>query len=227
MFQNITSKNFILYPGITLSLVTKLSGGIMRNLRHPLKVILITSVAAWLAACGGSGSGSGDGDDDSEPTMYAIGDTGPAGGKVFYITDGGSHGLEAAPVDQVGPLIPGAEWGCVGAFIIGADGTVIGTGAQNTADILVGCTDTPIAADIAAGYSLNGFSDWFLPSKDELNELYLNKDVVGGLSNFGNYWSSSQLDARFSWGQLFSNGNQGGYNKDGLPGVGVRAVRAF
>ena len=140
----------------------------MRNRRSQLKLILIISVSAWLTACGGSGSNTGS-------TLYAVGDTGPAGGIVFYITDGGLHGLEAAPVDQSAS----AAWGCFGVPFAGADGTDIGTGAQNTADILAGCGETPIAADIAAGYTLNGFSDWFLPSKDELKELYLQKDVVG------------------------------------------------
>jgi hypothetical protein len=59
---------------------------------------------------------------------YAIGDDGPAGGKVFYVTNGGLHGLEAAPVDQS----DAAEWGCFENNVTGAVGTAIGTGAQNT-----------------------------------------------------------------------------------------------
>ncbi len=72
----------------------------------------------------------------------AIGDTGPAGGIVFYIAGDCTHGLEAALVDQSS----GAEWGCIDTTISGADGTIVGTGAQNTADIIAGCSELGIAA---------------------------------------------------------------------------------
>ncbi len=100
---------------------------------------------------------------------YAIGDTGPAGGIVFHITDGGLHGLEAAAVDQVS-----TRWGCFGVLIPGAAGTAVGTGAQNTADIIAGCDETT-AASVAAAVG----PGWFLPSRDELNLLYAQK-VSGG-----------------------------------------------
>ena len=105
--------------------------------------------------------------------LYEIGDIGPAGGIVFYITDSGSHGFEAAPTDQAIPFSPGAAWGCFGTGITGANGTAIGTGAQNTDDILAGCVEAGIAARFAGDFSLNGYTDWFLPSRDELNELYI------------------------------------------------------
>ena len=76
---------------------------------------------------------------------YEIGDTGPAGGIVFYVTGGGLHGLEAAPAD-----LSQTVWGCADTVIAGADGTGIGTGAQNTVDILAGCSTRPIAASVAA-----------------------------------------------------------------------------
>jgi len=190
----------------------------MRNHQSLLKLFLIINVTAWLAACGGGGSSS-----DSEPGLYAIGDKGPAGGIVFYITEGGLHGLEAAPVDQSITFTP---WGCRGTLIAGADETAIGTGAQNTADILAGCPDTPIAADIAAGYTLNGFNDWFLPSKDELRELYGNRWVVGGLSDAEKgYWSSSETNVDEAQGLIFHTGRHNSASKH-IP-ARVRAVRAF
>ena len=62
------------------------------------------------------------------------------------------------------------DWGCHGTEIDGADGTAIGTGYQNTLDIVAGCSDTPIAASEALAYEGGGYSDWYLPSFDELSE---------------------------------------------------------
>lgn len=150
----------------------------------------------------------------SASSVYAIGDTGPAGGKVFHITDGGLHGLEAAPVDQAS-----SEWGCNGTPIAGAVGTAIGSGAANTTTIISGCI-TASAASVAASYG----PGWFLPSLDELNLLYGQKDVIGGFVG-SQYWSSSQLDPFFSWFQYFTDGVQSDTEK--FEALGVRAVRAF
>jgi hypothetical protein len=169
---------------------------------------------------------------------YAIGDDGPAGGKVFYVTNGGLHGLEAAPVDQS----DAAEWGCFENNVTGAVGTAIGTGAQNTDAIVSfdGCDDGSPAALAATGYSLNGYDDWFLPSKDELNLMWKNladpdddgresgsdSDSVGGFDSFG-YLSSSQYDDITASGQHFGDGDQyDNFGKDAGP-FRVRAVRAF
>ena len=156
----------------------------------------------------------------SGPTLYAIGDTGPAGGKVFYVTDGGTQGLEASLADSVS-----AVWGCGGTDISGTS-TAVGSGAANTDAIIGGCTTETdsTAAEVAKMYELNGFTDWFLPSQDELNLLYSQKDVVGGFASLS-YWSSSQASANVAWFQAFVNGDQ----VDGSKGdtYGVRAVRAF
>lgn len=151
---------------------------------------------------------------------YTIGETGPAGGKVFYVTDGGLHGLEVAPVDQFARV----NWGCDGTSITGAQGTAVGTGAANTAAIVAACSEPNTAAKIADTYVFNGYSDWFLPSKDELNLLYLQKDVVGGFAN-DYYWSSSEVNSYGAWIQYFYDGNQ--YDSSKVDPVPVRAVRAF
>ena len=117
--------------------------------------------------------------------VYTIGQTGPAGGKVFYITNGGVHGLEAALVDQAS-----AAWGCYGTSIAGTSAAV-GMGAANTAKIIAGCAEANTAAKVVDAYSLNGYDDWYLPSKDELALLYNQKAVVGGFANY-NYWSSTE-----------------------------------
>ena len=126
-------------------------------------------------------------DCDGFPTAppYAIGDYGPAGGIVFHL-DNDTAGLEAAPVDQDDGT--GAEWGCYYTNIWGADGTSVGTGAQNTLDMLAAAClpsfdGNDLAADLVAAYSLNGFDDWSLPSITELNLLFAQKDVVGGFAS--------------------------------------------
>jgi hypothetical protein len=164
--------------------------------------------------------------DKNEVFRGNIGDT-YQGGIVFYLDSNGG-GLIAAPTDQSN----GAEWGRYGTVIQGADGTAIGTGNQNTIDIEAGDTISGTAADICANLTLGGYSDWFLPSKDELNEMYLNKSIIGGFSDY-NYWSSSEYvsedDDPMAWSQTFSNWfknrSQGKNGKDAK--AYVRAIRAF
>jgi hypothetical protein len=153
-------------------------------------------------------------------TTYQIGDPGPAGGIVFYLTDAsGEHGMEAAPVDQ---SVVGIQWGCDGTNL-GGTSTAYGTGSANTVHINELCR-TQTAASIAASYSLNGVSDWFLPSKEELNILNNQLNVVGGFAIDG-YWSSSENGSGNAWSQDFFNSQQWSTNKNyTLP---VRAVRAF
>ncbi len=119
--------------------------------------------------------------------LYAIGDDGPAGGIVFYITDGGLHGLEHATIGQ--GLTGLAAWGCSGKRI--GTSTEIGTGAQNTAAILAnsGCKTPGIAAEVADNFGTVLF-DWFLPSKDELNQACA---ITSSLCD-ENFFSSSEAD---------------------------------
>ena len=164
-------------------------------------------------------------------SALAIGDT-HQGGIIFYL-DGDGGGLIAAPTDSDSAVV----WGCYGTAISGAGGTAIGTGAQNTIDIEAGCSSSGTAADICANLTLGGYSDWFLPSKDELNEMYLNIGFGSLLGNIGNfvgsgkvlfYWSSSQVSANYAWWQELSGGTQytcGDATKDYA--FYVRAVRAF
>ena len=159
-----------------------------------------------------------------------------AGGIIFYMDPSGNGtGLVSAAMDQS----TGAEWGCFGSSITGADGTTIGTGNQNTIDIEAECITSGIAADLCANLSLNGFTDWFLPSRDELNEMWLNlADSDGDGTNAGPsdpnniggfadsfYWSSSEFDDIFAWTHGFSDGSQGVDDKEN--DFQVRAIRAF
>ena len=160
-------------------------------------------------------------------SALAIGDT-HQGGIIFYL-DANGGGLIAAPTDSDSVVV----WGCEEISISGADGTAIGTGLQNTIDIEAGCTTSGTAADICANLTLGGYSDWFLPSKDELNEMYLNIGQgnalgLGNIGGFANYyyWSSTEYDNSNAWIQYFGNGNQSNPNKV-TNSTNVRAVRAF
>ncbi len=107
----------------------------------------------------------------------------------------------------------------------GATATALGTGNANTNTIVNIQGAGSYAAKLCYDLLLNGYSDWYLPSKDELNKLYLNKTAIGGfVSNF--YWSSSEYDANNAWDQFFSNGGiQSSIIK--FSTEYVRAVRAF
>ncbi|MDG1906681.1 MAG: hypothetical protein P8I38_13755 [Arenicella sp.] len=168
-------------------------------------------------------------DDAATPTVYAIGDTGPGGGKVFHVTNGGLNGLEAAPVDQAT-----APWNCDGTDVAGVDNIAsAGTpdsnsGAVNTPLVAVACPGTETnAAVLAAVYVWpNGQRDGFLPNKEELDLLYDQK-VAGVVGSFASnvYWSSSVHFSLGAWVRGFDDGGQGGGNKNLT--LGVRAVRAF
>jgi hypothetical protein len=108
----------------------------------------------------------------------------------------------------------------------GAIGSAIGTGFANTNTIITrqGATETSYAAGLARAYTGGEYTDWFLPSKDELYKLYLNRVLIGGFANFA-YWSSSEFNNSDAGVQYFSNGYQGSDFK-GYPYY-VRAVRAF
>jgi hypothetical protein len=154
---------------------------------------------------------------DSQVT-YKIGDTGPYGGKVFYISPDGSSGLEAALADA-----GDVRWGNY-AWTTGATGIAIGTGQSNT-DAIIALPIAYSAAKLARDYIWpNGQKGGYLPSKDELNELYKHKHVVGGFAN-DYYWSSSEFYSYDAWFQYFANGNQYGTSK--YDPYLVRAVRAF
>ncbi len=128
-----------------------------------------------------------------------IGDTGPGGGIVFYVDSTGAHGYEAAPGD-----VGIAPWGCSGTVITGGTVAAPGTGAQNTTNIVADCPDPGIAAEIADTYTTPGFTDWYLPSKDELDLLHDQKTIVGGFN--GDYWSSTEdADTQQAWSQDFDD----------------------
>ena len=166
--------------------------------------------------------------------VCALGDIGPGGGVIFYkdLTRAvGSQYFEAACAGWSDGTCggsdltdPTAQWGCFGTLIAGADGTNIGTGEKNTTDIVTGCPTVGIAARRAKNLVLGGQSDWFLPSKNELNQMYIRRTAIGGFSpDF--YWSSSEFSDSSPWGQHFSFNEQ--YDQNKVITYYVRPVRAF
>lgn len=151
------------------------------------------------------------------------------GGKVAYILQSGdpgyvageTHGLIAATSDQS----TGIQW-YNGTFTnTGAYATALGTGNSNTMTIIASQGNTgSYAAKLCADLVLAGYSDWYLPSRDELNKLYLNRVSIGGFAS-ASYFSSSETNISAVWSQDFSNGSQNYGNKFSL--WLVRAIRSF
>ena len=153
------------------------------------------------------------------------------GGIVFYVDETGQHGLVAAQEDLPGTY----EWGCYSASVNGADGQAIGTGYQNTLDIVnQGCATENggiTATQAALDAEINGYSDWYLPSKDELIEMYNtignggSEGNIGGFSSSPWYWSSSEYGNYVAWFVDFLYGGT-----DYLYNVNtyrVRVIRAY
>jgi hypothetical protein len=160
----------------------------------------------------------------TEVKTYAIGDTGPSGvGIVFYITDGGRHGLEAAPSGWHGDIDPARQWKNKNTATAGTS-TTIGSGYANTYLYMVG--DEHPAAAACRSYRSDIEGDWFLPSKDELNLMFLQKTTIGGFGNYS-YWSSSQATIMKSWVQAFGYGSQSTQDKITARSYRVRPIRSF
>jgi len=171
---------------------------------------------------------------------YKLGDTGPGGGKIFYRSEEGftvkgatvaanvtAYYLEAAPNDLENSKSALPDWGSSGSI---GTGTAIGDGKQNT-QLIIKSDNTEVAAKICVNYN-NGFNDWFLPSKDELYQLFVNRVAAGvtlEISSSGRYyWSSSESETSTAWTYYInaqSNITDAGRNRANT--AYVRAIRAF
>lgn len=158
------------------------------------------------------------------------------GGVVFWVNPAdNTKGMVCAIADQSSS---NAEWGCwdlvSSVEINGADGTAIGTGAQNTEDIVAGCSSTSSGAYLCSNLSLGGYDDWFLPSRDEMTAIYNNKAIINaacvahGGTNLDEsvlYWTSSEFSADKAYDFYFADGVSEATLKLNL--FSIRAVRSF
>lgn len=178
------------------------------------------------------------------------------GGIIIHINQPGDlgyvpgqvHGIIASMVDQTinstSTYYPG-ETGCMwqpGTYIplqqttsfniTNSVGVILGTGGQNTSLILAVSQQVGLpfpAATLASQYNGGGFTDWKLPSKDELGLLYQYRTIIGGFAN-GWYWSSTEKNESYVDALDFSTGNFsqiGGYKGPGATPYKVRAIRYF
>jgi hypothetical protein len=210
-----------------------------------ISISRVSDVAALTCATGGT---------------CVVGETGPGGGIVFYVSatnftsTGSDCGtackyLEAAPANWLAGTTgdPLRSWATnvnsnQTTAVSGADGTAIGSGYQNSRDIVAqtGNVAASSAAVLAREYGGGSKSDWFLPSKDELNELckYARTQTTGDTAAICDdtgtlrvgflpsaYWSSSESRTNLAWAQIFNFGFQGDDYKDVT--LYVRPVRAF
>jgi hypothetical protein len=190
-------------------------------------IILYIALSVTLAGCSAP----------VEEVVYHVGDVGPAGGYIFYDdeADGtdnipGYRYLEVAASDTNSSII----WSDIGNTLIGTTGSAIGTGFDNSMAISgqSGCTTGAARACLDYSVIINGtvFGDWFLPSRDELDLIYVNLyNIAVPLGGFTNqyYWTSTENAANTAWEQYFATGaKNSNFAKDGNLDHS-RAIRRF
>ena len=197
--------------------VTRLSGS------SPVGPISVSvSTATTIRATAFASGGIVSSEKNANYRDYTIGDTGPAGGFVFY--DKGSYSddwrwMEVAPVSTEVQR----TWGDLVGI---SNNRAIGYGLSNT-EAIVNTTGSFPAAEYCYALEYGGCDDWFLPSRDEMLAVYDNLHDALGLGDFktGYYWMSKGDNADYAWYTLFSDGSQGSLLKDGL--LYLRAARYF
>ncbi len=185
---------------------------------------------------------------DGSTRTCQVGENGPGGGTIYYYSaigfacgpDGGAtcNYLEAALSGWnnagVSAADPTRKWGGYGTSNCSpctALATAIGSGYKNTrAIVLANNPDTNTAASLADSHTVTVggvvVDDWYLPSLDELNQMYIQRDVIGGFSS-SYYWSSTENDWRENARRQNFNDGENGSASGRLVEMLVRPIRAF
>ena len=171
----------------------------------------------------------------SQTKEYKVGDLGPAGGVVYYVAESPfacgptlrevCEYIEAAPADS-DVLRKWSDEANLDAMVYDATETKIGSGLSNTRAVVAQGNIDPLlsAAAYADAYEFGGYSDWYLPSRDEIQAIITYREVIGGFTP-DLHWSSSQRNASLSWQQHTQQGYQHVFDKSTL--AYVRPVRSF
>lgn len=160
---------------------------------------------------------------DGYSAVHSIGES-YGGGIIFWLDASGQHGLIAATTDQSS----GAAWTSAGFQSTKSNAVMDGVngGFANTERIIIQAGEGSYAAQLCANYRGGNYADWYLPSKYELDLLYLQKSLpgLGGLAQ-AFYWSSTEYSSNDAWGQYIGSGLPFDFSK--YTTAYVRAIRAF
>ena len=139
------------------------------------------------------------------------------GGIVFYVYDGGKHGIITASMDRSTRIQRQNETSAVTNTVTNR----IDAGELNTEPIsaIKGTEDDDV--QIYSSYQDSYYSDWYLPSKYELSLLYLNRAVLGGYTNFAKGWSSTEASRVNAWFKSFATGRSFSNGKDDVEYIRV------
>lgn len=212
----------------TISLTTKTTDGTGTGSFASTITGLTANTQYYVRSYATNSAGTSYGNEITFTTLPTIGQS-YQGGIIAYILQPGDsgyvagefHGIISATTDQVINI----TWGNGSWISTGATATALRTGNANTNTIVSVLSTGNYAARLCYDLVLNGYSDWYLPSRDEMSKMILNKNAIGGFSS-ANYWSSSEYDIRNAYYSNFTSGSANLVG-DKLTVANVRAVRSF
>ena len=151
----------------------------------------------------------------------------------MWTQDGVQHGIILALTDQS----VGRSWSNVAEKEVGAVARNRADGLANSLAITAQPGHLNSAAKICLDYSVDGFSDWYLPAIEELERVYENREVINAalavipgateVPKSAGYWSSTENGAILAWNYNFNFGIASNYSTKNLVNFRVRAIRTF
>lgn len=212
-------------PSPTIALTTKTNDGTGIGSFVSSLTNLTAATTYYVRAYATNANGTSYGNQVSFATIssFAIGQT-YGGGKIFYIDGTGQHGLIVSLED----LSAGIAWKAQDYVFTNAAGLAIGTGTANTTTIIAAQGNGSYAATLCRlFYNGGGFTDWYLPSLYELNQLNISASNLGLTFNAFNYWTSSETNPSEAWSIYLGSGTPNQNSSDKSNTHGVRGIRKF